>query len=142
MMIIITTAPLICPLPLEVGVEAVVGGVIPTPPTTMATRTTMTTTAMTTTTTAVAMTIHTTVMTTIRPHQPGAEASEEGHEVARLQPEGEEGRGRPGAEEGPAVTPSEAAGVLERAEGHGGPEEVRNKEAAGYVVRGVAAVEV
>lgn len=143
MMIIITMAPLTCPLPLEVGVEVVVGGVMHIPPTTMATRTTMTTMAMTTTTTAVAMTIPTTVTTTSRPHrQSGAEAAEGVRVVAPLQPEGEEGRGRPGAEERPAVSPNEAAGVQERAEGHGGPEEVRNREAAGYVVRGVAAVEV
>lgn len=153
-MTIITTAPLTCLLPPEAGVEevaaAVVAGVtLLTPQTITATRITTTTTATTTTTTAADTMTRTTEATrTFRLRRSGPEVAEGAREEEEEppQPGGEEARGRPGAEE-EGASPREAAvvlGVREQAEACGGPEEDRcsREAAAGYVVAGVAAVEV
>lgn len=108
-----------------------------TPQTTMAMRTTMITTAMTITTTAVATTTPITGTMTSRPRAEGGVAT--GAQGADpLRPEDVAAPGHPGA--GP-TSPS-VAGPDQAAAG-GAQEEACSREGEeGYVVRGVAAVEM
>ena len=134
-MITITMVLLTCPLPQGDVAEVVEGAGTLTPPTTTAMRITMTTMGMIITTTAVDTRTPTTAMTTSRPpaEGEGAEGPEEGPQ------DGVGGRELPAA--GPAFPSEEAEWVQEQAEACEGPEEVCSPEAAGYVVREVAAVE-
>lgn len=137
MIIITTTAPLSCPLPQEVEeVEVVVGEGMLTPLTIMAMRITTIIMVMTTTITVTDMRTPTTAMMTIR-----LPLEEEGAEVpgGHHQPEAEAVQVLSGAE-----VASHRVAVQDQAEEvYEVPEEVCSREAAaGYVVQGVAAVEM
>lgn len=137
-MTITTTLPLpTCPLPAEIGVEEGTEAATPTLLTTTVTRTTTITTAMTITTTAVATMTPTMGTMTSRP-QAGGGAAAGAHGADPPRPEDVAARGHP---EGGQTSPS-VAGQDQAVAGAAQEEACSWEGEEGYVVHGVAAVEM